>query len=51
MMVHHQSAIDDASGYLHHGNNAQLKTIANNIVNSQTMEIQELGNWLKANRR
>lgn len=51
MMVHHQSAIDDASGYLHHGNNVQLKTIANNIVNSQTMEIQELGNWLKTNRR
>ena len=51
MMVHHQSAIDDASGYLHHGNNAQLKTIANNIVNSQTMDIQELGNWLKTNRR
>ncbi|MBC7383895.1 MAG: DUF305 domain-containing protein [Bacteroidia bacterium] len=51
MMVHHQSAIDDASGYLHHGNNAQLKTIANNIINSQTMEIQELGNWLKTNRR
>ena len=51
MMVHHQSAIDDASGYLHHGNNVQLKTIANNIIKSQTMEIQELGNWLKANRR
>ena len=29
---HHQSAIDDASGYLHHGNNAQLKLIANNII-------------------
>ena len=26
MIWHHQSAIDDASGYLHHGNNAQLKT-------------------------
>ena len=51
MMVHHQSAIDDASGYLHHENNAPLKTIANNIIKSQTMEIQELGNWLKANRR
>ncbi|MBC7508672.1 MAG: DUF305 domain-containing protein [Ferruginibacter sp.] len=51
MMVHHQSAIDDASGYLHHGNNIQLKAIANNIIKSQTMEIQELGTWLKANRR
>lgn len=51
MMVHHQSAIDDASGYLHHGSNAQLKTIATNIVTTQTKEIQELANWLKANKR
>ncbi len=51
MMVHHQSAIDNASAYLHHGNNTQIKTIATNIVNSQTMEIEELGNWLIANKR
>ncbi len=51
MMLHHQAAIDYASGYLHHGNNAQLKTIANNIIKAQTMEIQELGAWLKANKR
>lgn len=51
MMVHHQSAIDNASAYLHHGNNAQIKTMATNIVNSQTMEIEELGNWLIANKR
>ena len=51
MIWHHQSAIDDASGYLHHGNNAQLKTIANNIIKAQTMEIQELSDWLIANRR
>ena len=51
MIWHHQSAIDDASGYLHHRNNAQLKTIANNIIKAQTMEIQELSDWLIANRR
>lgn len=51
MIWHHQGAIDDASGYLHHGNNAQLKTIANNIVKTQTSEIQELATWLKANKR
>lgn len=51
MIWHHQSAIDDASGYLHHGNNAQLKTIANNIIKAQTIEIQELSDWLIANRR
>lgn len=51
MIVHHQSAIDNASAYLHHGNNAQIKTMATNIVNSQTMEIEELADWLKANKR
>ena len=51
MIWHHQSAIDDASGYLHHGNNAQLKIIANNIIKAQTMEIQELSDWLIINRR
>jgi len=51
MLIHHQPAIDDASGYLHHGNNAQLKTIATTIVSDQTIEIQELANWLKANKR
>lgn len=51
MIVHHQGAIDNASSYLHHGNNSQLKTMATNIVNSQTKEIQELSNWLIANRR
>lgn len=51
MIGHHQAAIDNASAYLHHGNNSQLKTIATNIINSQTMEIQELADWLKANKR
>lgn len=51
MMSHHQSASDNASAYLHDGNNAQLKTIANNIINAQTMEIGELADWLKVNKR
>ena len=51
MIMHHQAAIDNASAYLHHGNNAQLKTMATNIVNSQVMEIKELSDWLKANKR
>lgn len=50
-IVHHQGAIDNASAYLHHGNNEQLKTMATNIVKSQTMEIQEMSNWLIANKR
>ncbi len=51
MIVHHQSAIDNASVYHHHGNSAQITTIATNIVKSQTMEIVEMSNWLIANKR
>lgn len=51
MMIHHQAAIDDASGYLHHGNNAELKAIAKNIIEAQTVEIKELADWLKSNKR
>lgn len=46
MMVHHQGAIDDASGYLHHGSNAQLKTMAEKMIKAQTSEIGELAEWL-----
>lgn len=51
MIIHHQSAIDNASAYLHHGNNTQLKAMANNIVSTQNMEIEELSSWLIANKR
>lgn len=51
MVIHHQAAIQDAYAYLHHGDNAQLKTIANNIITAQNKEIIELSNWLKANKR
>lgn len=51
MMIHHQGAIDNASAYLHHGNNTQLKNMAQTIMDAQVMEIQELSNWLKANKR
>ncbi len=51
MIGHHQGAIDNASAYLHHGNNAQLKAMANSIIKAQAMEIQEMSNWLIANKR
>jgi len=51
MIVHHQGAIDNASSYLHHGNNSMLKTMATSMVTSQTKEIQELADWLKTNKR
>lgn len=51
MIVHHQAAIDNAYAYLQHGNNLQLITLARNIIINQTGEIEELSNWLVANKR
>lgn len=51
MIVHHQSATDNASAYLHHGSNPDLLNMAKNMVKSQTMEIDELAAWLIANKR
>jgi uncharacterized protein (DUF305 family) len=51
MIIHQKGAIDNVSAYLHHGNNAQLKTMATTIVNSQVKEIQEMSNWLIASNR
>lgn len=51
MNVHHQGAIDNASAYLHHGNNAQLKAMANKIIESQVKEIMDFSDWLKNNKR
>ena len=49
MMVHHQAAIDNASAYLHHGTNTELREMATMMVEMQTQEIIDLGNWLIAN--
>lgn len=51
IIAHHQTAIDNANAYLHHGNNARLKTMAKTIIASQTREIKELAVWLKALKR
>jgi uncharacterized protein (DUF305 family) len=49
MMIHHQGGIDNASSYLHHGSNEELKAMATMMVEMQTQEIIELGDWLIAN--
>ena len=49
MMVHHQAALDNASSYLHHGTNPELLAMAEMMVEMQTQEIIELGNWLLNN--
>lgn len=51
LILHHNSAVEDAEAYLMYGNNAQLKTMAQKIIDDQKKEIEELSKWLKANKR
>ncbi len=51
MIPHHQAAIENSQTYLKYGNDAQIKTWAQKIIDTQKMEIVELSNWLIANKR
>jgi len=51
LILHHNSAIEDAEAYIMFGNNAQLKSMAQMMIEDQTKEIQELSNWIKSNKR
>jgi uncharacterized protein (DUF305 family) len=48
---HHQGAIENAQTYLKYGNDNELKMMAMEMMEAQTMEIEELHNWLIANKR
>lgn len=46
MIPHHQDAINMSKEYLKSGKISSIKTIANNIIQSQQKEINELQDWL-----
>lgn len=46
MIIHHQGAIDMAKLAQEHGQHAELKTLANNIITAQTSEIDQMKQWL-----
>lgn len=46
MIPHHQDAVKMAQEYLKVGKNAEMKKIAQAIIQNQPKEIQELRNWL-----
>ena len=50
MIPHHQSAIDMAETYLEHGDDPELRELANEIIAAQQQEIEFLEGWLEANR-
>jgi uncharacterized protein (DUF305 family) len=49
MIPHHQSAVDMAKAYLEYGREESLVNLCNNIISSQTKEINWLKGWLKNN--
>jgi uncharacterized protein (DUF305 family) len=49
MIPHHQSAVDMAKVYLEFGQDTSLRTLCENIVRSQTAEINWLKEWSAAN--
>jgi uncharacterized protein (DUF305 family) len=51
MIPHHQSAVDMAEAYLKYGQEKSLRTLCQNIINSQTKEIAWLQEWLRKNAR
>lgn len=46
MIVHHQGAIEMANLAKINANHQEIKQMANEIVNAQTKEIEQMKNWL-----
>ena len=49
MIVHHQTATDNAQSILHHGHHDDIKEMAKMMIEDQNKEITDLTAWLKAN--
>lgn len=47
MIAHHQSAVDMARIELRRGTHQKLKSLARDIIRSQTQEILQMHRWLK----
>jgi uncharacterized protein (DUF305 family) len=49
MIAHHQGAIDMAEVMLEHGDDEQLRTLAETIIEAQVAEIEDMTTWLAEN--
>ena len=49
MIAHHQGAIDMAEVLLEHGEDDQMRTLAQEIINAQVGEIEQMTTWLAEN--
>jgi uncharacterized protein (DUF305 family) len=48
MIPHHQGAINMAQVELEHGDDDEMKQLAEKIIEDQTREIEQLTNWINA---
>jgi uncharacterized protein (DUF305 family) len=51
MRMHHQQAIDMAREELRNGKDAEMKAMAQKIVDDQSKEVKELDDWLAKRKR
>lgn len=51
MRMHHQQAIDMAEQQLRHGKDAQMKAMAQRIIEDQRKEVKEFDDWLAKRTR
>lgn len=51
MIPHHQGAIDMAKVELAHGKDAELRKMAQQIIDDQEKEIAQMQEWLKKNAK
>ncbi|WP_127142819.1 CopM family metallochaperone [Pelagibacterium montanilacus] len=49
MIAHHQGAIDMAQVLLDHGDDPQMRALAEEIIEAQVAEIEQMTTWLVAN--
>jgi len=49
MLAHHEGAVDMARYQLQHGKDPEMRKLAEDIIQAQQKEIDQLNRWIKAN--
>ncbi|UUW72119.1 CopM family metallochaperone [Pseudomonas oryzihabitans] len=51
MLAHHEGAVDMARYQLQHGKDPEMRTLAEDIIQAQQKEIDQLNRWIKAHAK